>query len=127
MTPDLTQSQILQHLEESHLDQATRNDPQHLDQLLADDFREFGASGRIFSKPEIIAQIKESGQDWHYQISDYACCELGLDTVLATYHLTILSPKGERLRTSNRASIWRRSSGIWKLFFHQGTSRPMLD
>jgi hypothetical protein len=47
----------LQHLEERLLDPIVRSDPAQFAALLADDFREFGSSGRSYTKAEMLAHL----------------------------------------------------------------------
>ena len=113
-------SQVRQR-EELLLSQEVRRDKERLSQLFADDFREFGASGRVFKKQDIIDSLISTEEDWHYRMDDFQGDRLADDTILITYRLHILTPDGEPLRHSLRSSIWRKKDQNWALFFHQGT------
>jgi hypothetical protein len=50
-------SQILLQLEQRLLSLTTRRDAEEISRLLADDFIEFGASGSIWTKAEMVEQL----------------------------------------------------------------------
>jgi glyoxylase I family protein len=82
--------------------------------LIADDFTEFGASGRTWSAPEIrVALDREAATD-PPELLDFRVAELAPGVVLATYRL---GPP----RPSRRSSVWVRRDGRWQVRFHQGT------
>jgi hypothetical protein len=85
------------------------------------DFREFGASGRKYSKTEAIAALLNSPSPPDPvptpQLVDFLAREIAPGVVLATY----------RTRLSLRSSIWRREGQTWRLYFHQGTTAPLAD
>jgi len=110
----------LQLLEERLLDPATRASTRVLDELIDDDFVEFGASGRVWSKPDVLAELPGQRALGAFTIADFHALALGDGFVLATYRLT-LGGKGE---TSLRSSLWRRDGAGWRLRFHQGTTQP---
>lgn len=105
----------LRRLELSLLDDAVRNRPDEVSALLADDFVEFGSSGRIFDKQQIIDAIRgDTGA--RRSVTDFRARALSDDVALLTYRVS-----GDGGRSSLRCSIWRRSGGSWRMLFHQGT------
>lgn len=97
--------------------------PQYLDsrvleQLVAEDFWEIGASGRRYSRQYVLKTLsaraaKGMTDDW--ETSDFHCRALAPDVYLLTYSLL----QGERL--TRRATLWQRVGEGWKILFHQGT------
>ncbi|MDT9000691.1 DUF4440 domain-containing protein [Paucibacter sp. APW11] len=85
-----------------------------LDTLIADDFVEHGASGRIWTKPELLDTMSK----WPVacrQVEDFSAQPVAEDLALVRYRC-------ERLgRHSLRASLWRRGPRGWQIIFHQGT------
>ncbi len=82
--------------------------------LIADDFTEFGASGRTWTAPEIrVALDREPAADL-VELLDFAVAELAPGVALATYRL---GPP----RPSRRSSLWVLRGGRWQVRFHQGT------
>ena len=106
-------------LEQKLLDPDVRASSRELDCLIADDFVEFGSSGRIGDKQDVLsALVTQSGV--HFTISDFVIRDLGPDLVLATYRV-IRSTKEAEHRASLRSSIWRFENERWQMIFHQGT------
>jgi hypothetical protein len=100
-----------------------RNSPQAVAELLADEFVEFGSSGRIFDKAAIIAMLKNEVVDLQVTVENFAVRELAPGVGLVTY-LSASQAGGGR---SLRSSIWRLLDGRWQMIFHQGTRIPQAD
>ena len=92
-----------------------------LDELLAEDFLEFGSSGRQFSKQDqLTGAHRGSGNPIAFTVTDFRIRILGPDTVQALYQ----SFRHEDRQYARRSSIWRKTDGKWKMIFHQGTPIP---
>jgi len=91
-----------------------RNSPAAVAALLADDFTEFGSSGRVYDKPAIIELLRHEAvaPDQKVTVENFAVRELSPTIALVTY----LSSK-----STLRSSIWRLSNSRWQMIFHQGT------
>jgi hypothetical protein len=96
------------------LDPATRAWPDAVIGLLHEQFREFGASGRIWQRDGIAAQLA-ADPGGPVDVEEMRAERLGTDAILLTY----LARRPDR--TSLRSSIWVRDAGTWRLIFHQGT------
>jgi hypothetical protein len=108
----------LQALEEQLLQPAIRADSDALTTLLADDFREFGSSGRIFTRAEIVAELAtESPRS--ISLSDFHCQPLTPEAALVTYRTTSAT------NTDLRSSLWVLRDGRWQMLFHQGTKTTL--
>jgi hypothetical protein len=83
--------------------------------LIAEDFVEFGRSGRIWTALS-IKEILEAPPGEAVRIEQFEVAELAEGVVLATY--VIPGPP-----SVNRSSIWVHQGGRWLLRFHQGTAR----
>lgn len=83
--------------------------------LIAEDFVEFGRSGRVWTARS-IGELLEVPPGEPLSIEDFQVAELGDGVVLATY----LIPGSPSV---NRSSIWVHRGGRWLLRFHQGTPR----
>ena len=108
-------------LEEDLLSSQVRASEARLNELLADDFVEFGSSGRIFDKPSIVRELGESGFVADFEIGDFRLVMSREDSALVTYRCVVRSDSGEIIRKSNRSSLWRLVDDRWQLIFHQGT------
>jgi hypothetical protein len=111
----------LRSLEEQLLDPAFRRDSNTIATLLADDFLEFGSSGRSFDKASILVELKNEPTRKASLLSDFSVRELSPNVVLVTYRATSRNLAGQPTGRSWRSSIWMHLDGRWQLTFHQGT------
>jgi glyoxylase I family protein len=84
--------------------------------LLADDFLEFGRSGRVWTR-DTIAPLLGSSPDANaaaLELEAFEVVPLGQGVALVTY----------RALGANRSSIWVGRDGRWRMRFHQGTPLP---
>ncbi|WP_018335510.1 DUF4440 domain-containing protein [Actinomycetospora chiangmaiensis] len=100
------------------LDLEVRRSPELAGPLIDPDFREYGASGRVWDRDAVLGV--EFGPDHEpLVVSDEAAVRLADDAVLVTYRTR------RRERTVLRSSVWRREpGGPWRVLFHQGTPVP---
>jgi hypothetical protein len=107
----------LYELEESLWRRETRFDDAYMDHILADDFFEFGRSGRTYPRDEALSV---PGQDIDIQLPlrDFRVHLVAEDVVLVTYVSVV---QYDKLEVGKRSSLWVRQHGEWKLRFHQGT------
>src|ERR1041385_3822418 len=96
----------LQALEEELLQPAVRKTASRVDALLADDFIEFGSSGRVFDKHAIIETLR-SESPTRRSLTDFRAMILAQEIVLTTYRATTYSASGEQPLHSLRSSVWR--------------------
>jgi hypothetical protein len=118
--PHAALAALLQSYEEQLLQPATRSNPAAVAALLADDFREFGSSGRTFTRSEILAELA-SESPRTLTLDNFACTTPAPDVALVTYRSTRATPDGTRT-LANRSSLWIFRDSRWQLLFHQGTS-----
>lgn len=110
----------LERLELLLMDPTVRRDRERVGRLLAEDFLEFGSSGRVWTREMTLEQL--STETYSPPVVDsFACTMLGKDVALVTYRAVRSNEAtGERTVTL-RSSVWTRMSGDWKMRFHQGT------
>jgi hypothetical protein len=114
MALDASEAQILRDLEEQLLRPEVRSSAEAVAALLADEFVEFGSSGRIYDKPQIVALLQqEGGQGGRRTVRDFVARQLADGVILVTYRVV-------ESRTI-RSSIWKCAQGRWQMVFHQGT------
>lgn len=103
------------------LDPAVRASRERSDFLLDDDFVEFGSSGRVWERESMLIAMAGglSGAEAPISAVDFRGSRLSENIVHVTYVTTW------RGSASRRSSLWRRTDGRWRLYFHQGT--PCLD
>ncbi|HET6219566.1 MAG TPA: DUF4440 domain-containing protein [Acidobacteriaceae bacterium] len=86
-------------------------------EILSKDFREFGASGRVWDRASIIAELSVDAQS-QITSNHFQCERLSSEIALLTYAAS--TPERKTLRSS----LWRLENGSWRLVFHQGTVIP---
>jgi len=110
----------LRTLEEELLQPDVRKTATRLDALLAEGFIEFGSSGRVFDKQDIIDSLR-SESPARRSLTDFKALPLGPEIVLTTYRAVRYGALGEQHIHSLRSSVWRLLDGRWQMVFHQGT------
>ena len=120
MTAAPTIDAQLRHLEEQLLEPEVRSSSERLAALLAEDFVEFGSSGRVFNKKQIMAALAKD-TPMKRSLTDFEATMLSQDVALVTYRATRRSKAGGSAVHTLRSTIWRRSNGQWQMVFHQGT------
>jgi hypothetical protein len=112
---------MIESLEHQLLDLGVRSSPERVGDLLSADFREFGKSGHIWSREEIIAAMATERHPLRYRLEDLTVKRLGEDAALACYALHVAGSGGTETKAL-RSSVWQREpDGKWRLLFHQGT------
>lgn len=102
------------------LDPAVRRSRRRVSALLARDFVEFGSSGRVWPRSEILALL--ATEDYEPPaLDDFACRRIGKDTVLVTYRTVHTKTKTGTQQAALRSSIWHKEEKGWRMRFHQGT------
>jgi hypothetical protein len=96
----------------------TRRSKYRLSELLADEFVEFGSSGRVCDKHSVIDSLLQLDSTEHYQIDDFRlvnCCD---HTAFVTYSPVLPDPipaKSSGNQTAVPCGSWKMVAG--KLFF----------
>jgi hypothetical protein len=114
-----TLTDILRGFEARLMDPRIRRSSEAAD-LIADDFVEFGASGRLHNKADALAMMRHHTPRIH-SLEDFHVRELSDKVALVTYRVQSQSVDGGPGRTSVRSSIWIQREGKWQVTFHQAT------
>jgi hypothetical protein len=101
-------------LELSLQDSSVRKDPTAIGELLSEDFREFGASGRVWDRATILETLSAE-PPYPITSENFECQRLSSDLALLTY--IAANPARKTLRSS----LWRLEGDRWRVLFHQGT------
>lgn len=103
------------HLETQLMDPQFRRNSARVSEQLADDFREFGSSGRHWTRQEILDLLAAEPAYSPPEIEDFRIQQIASDVVLVTY-------RAQRVDTTTlRSSIWIYRNEKWQMLFHQGT------
>jgi len=118
-----TDEAIRAHLracEEALLDAVVRRDRERVAALLSEDFQEFGSSGRVWSREEILEQL--ATEDYRPPaMEDFKCDFICEGVALITYRTVRTEPDTGLRSAALRSSLWTIKSGAWRVRFHQGT------
>jgi len=98
-----------------------RRDQERLDELLDQEFREFGRSGAAYDRADIFELLSSEVPPDKVHAQGFVAYELAPSVVLLTYQSAHVSHSGSVERHTNRSSIWRWQNSRWKMVFHQGT------
>ena len=105
-------------LEQRLHDPAIRRNPAQIACLLADEFREFGKSGRVYDKASLVqtlADERPSPDEERIEAAGFALLPVSADAALLTYRSTCAGT------SALRSSLWIYRDGRWQMLFHQGT------
>lgn len=105
------------NLEISLIDIDFIKDIESIKLIIADDFTEFGSSGSVYSKNDLL-EILPKIESISINITDFKVKYLNDNTILATYKSIDNTTNTEALR----ASVWIERNGTWQIIFHQGTT-----
>jgi len=98
-----------------------RCDAAALNRLLHPQFREFGRSGRVHERSEVLAEFPVAPTDFEIRAQDFRVLSLADTIALLTYRSAHVRADGRLERHTLRASVWCRTEAGWQLIFHQGT------
>jgi hypothetical protein len=91
--------------------------------ILAEGFVEFGSSGRVYHRAEMIDLLvqENDGEDAGELLAyNYSLSSISSDALLLTYRTRRTNVDGFE-RYVLRSSIWKHFERGWKMLFHQGT------
>ena len=113
--------EILERLQEELWREETRFDIQRMEEPLADDFFEFGRSGRFYRREDTLA-VPRGPIAAVLPLADFKARLLTQDLAHVTYNSAV-TYDGVVLH-ARRSSIWSRTPSGRVLRFHQGTRIP---
>lgn len=123
----MTLSEKAIELEKLLMTPAARKSVATIDELLADDFLEFGGSGMSFGKSEAIEWLPEEDPERIiYEGYDFECRVLSDELFQVIYKLKILE-NDAGIKYSLRSSIWKKQGNHLKMLFHQATPVINID
>ena len=98
-----------------------------LSSLLSESFIEFGQSGRVWHKNDVIQSIKESQSHDDYEITMFNERFQYSDNnvILLMYQVQKLNRLTQGVQQSLRSSLWEKNEEHWVMIFHQGTPTEM--
>jgi hypothetical protein len=118
MTIEEDLAEKLMTLELLLMDSEFRRDRERVWALLAEEFREFGSSGRAWSRAQTMELLANEPPRPAPVVSDFAVQAIAPGAVLVTYRTQRAGA------IALRSSVWVLRDGDWKVVFHQGTRGP---
>ncbi|AIT10112.1 hypothetical protein LO80_09100 [Candidatus Francisella endociliophora] len=112
-------SQTLLDLEKSLLSSKTRFDYKYMSEILTNDFREFGKSGKAYTKQDILQSLLSPIKINLEIINNSFKVNLLEEHIILVTYMTINKYNNQK---HNRSSIWVGLNNKWKIKFHQGTT-----
>jgi hypothetical protein len=103
------------------LDPAVRRDRARVAALLTEDFFEYGASGRVWTRDQMLDLLATEAYAPPV-VEDFACHRIADSAVLVTYRSVRSNAETGQRETTLRSSLWTQRGGKWRVRFHQGTS-----
>lgn len=127
LDPQIADVEAFRALEESLFAPEVRSSRERLAALIADDFVEYGSSGRVFDKHDVL-EAADSLPDIALPLEDFHARSLSANTAIVMYRSTTRQPDGT-VTEALRSSVWVLSDGRWQMALHQGTpiNRQPLD
>ncbi len=111
----------IKELEFSLLKPEVRSSREALNELLTEDFIEFGSSGEKYTKADILERLPNIIENVEYKVSDFTVDTPSDDIAIARYKTEkIINGKDKVI--SERSSHWRKTDKGWQMFFHEATS-----
>lgn len=107
--------EILESLERELVAPDTRKSRDRMDEILDDDFEEYGSSGKHFRKSDVL---NSSSTLRNYELSNFCFNDLAPGVTLVKYESLVSG------HVSRRSSIWVQRGDQWRLLHHQATVVP---
>jgi hypothetical protein len=119
--------ELLFQLEQQLMDPIFRKNSEQVSKLLAQEFFEFGSSGRAWTRAEILDLLSGEPIQPAPAIEDFAVHPIVQDLVQVTYRTVRLTADGiqdGKSQAALRSSLWIFRDSRWQILFHQGTKIP---
>ena len=111
-----TELSLVLQLEQELQTKACRNNHLRVLELLAPDFTEVGASGRVWDLPSALELLESQHNDGEeIEVTGLT------GRILADGFILVRWDSAYQGRRSRRTSLWRRDQEGWRLVHHQGT------
>jgi hypothetical protein len=119
--------QILRKQEVSLHQPELRSDRDQVDRLLHESFFEFGRSGQMYTKAEILEFLSAESSEEAIYSGDYSLTMVEDGVALLTYKSAQINTNGELSRYTLRSSLWQYTEPGWQMRFHQGTATNAFE
>ncbi len=114
--------QQIYSLEKRLLEPEVRKNPDELAKLIADDFVEYGSTGCVYNKQDILKVLPQAPAR-RMGIENFDARHLSPEVVISSYSVVPRDKRSGGDERSTRNSIWKMTDGRWQIVFHKG-KRP---
>lgn len=97
---------------------SVRQNELRLGELISNSFKEFGTSGKTYSKEDVLSHLPLETENI-IESSNWEISQINVGAILVTYN-TNRSIESTTVK-AKRSSIWRKENNNWRLFFHQSS------
>jgi hypothetical protein len=97
-----------------------RSNASKISKLLGPNFYEFGASGKVLTREDVLNRLPFEDDKIKIEPSNFKITMLSPETALLTYIAKKINPDNSSLQYL-RSSLWKNIAGTWQIEFHQGT------
>lgn len=110
--------ETLEQQEQELWREETRINTERMNELIAQDFFEFGRSGRVWQRQDTLATVPQTKDavrplpEFHIRLLDENIAQVTYDSAFIYEGV---------VEHTHRSSIWSRTTNGWILRFHQGT------
>ncbi len=111
---------LLLDLEMELIQPAVRHNRARMEALLDPEFVEIGASGRVWSRPQILDLLATEQHFEPPQITDFQVRTL-IPNIAPQLALVTYRTRSPQRGAALRSSLWRCDGSQWRCVFHQGT------
>jgi hypothetical protein len=112
--------EIIFELENKLQQPDVRKSVEQLEELISDDLIEFGSSGKIYTKKDVLNNLPVS-PEIKFIMTDFKIKILNSGIIQSLFKTEKINQQTGITTYSLRSSLWRNEKGKWKMLFHQGT------
>ncbi|MEK7514919.1 MAG: DUF4440 domain-containing protein [Patescibacteria group bacterium] len=116
----MKEKEIIFELENSLQQPSVRKSAEKLNDLISEDFVEFGSSGLVYTKQDVLNNLPAS-PEIKFIMTDFKITILSTDIIQSTFKTEKTNTQTGKVTQSLRSSLWRNENGKWRMIFHQGT------
>ncbi len=111
--------ELIYKLETDLVKPEIRTSVEKINELIADDFIEYGSSGLVYDKAIILERLPRDNSPT-YTLFDFELIILSEDIVQTRFKTNRVNFDGTKM-SALHSSLWRKTNEKWQMFFHQGT------
>lgn len=112
--------EIIFELENKLQKPEVRKSVELLNDLISNDLIEFGSSGLVYKKSDVLKNLPTSSEI-KFNMTDFQINTLSSNIIQSIFRTEKIDTKTGKVTRSLRSSLWKNEDGKWRMIFHQGT------